>query len=126
MGAARHPKPYKEGKDQVTLPWKRRALEQLARNKAAQMRPENIDQLGKMLDAPKGSFNKLLDLKRSPPQLTSSYAIEISELLGIAPPVIESDDDDPDFARDVLLLRSLNIESRRALMFTAARLEKKR
>ncbi len=124
MGGARHPKPYKDGKkEQVTVPWKRRVLAKIATNKAAGSRPANIDQLAEIVGAKKGGLNRLLDLKKT--QLTSGDAREITRVLGVLPPVVERDEDDPDFARDVLLLRSLDVESRRDLMLTAERLQKK-
>jgi hypothetical protein len=128
MGVARHPKPYKGGKRQVTVPWKRRVLAKLAEHKAATPRraPWNIDQLMERVGAPKGSLNTLLKIDVENPQTASAYTDEISEVLGITPPVLEEDGDDPGFADDVLLLRTLSPESRRALMMTAQRLEKRR
>lgn len=125
MPDARHPKPYKDGKAQVTVPWKRRVLAKIAENKTAKHQPINIDQLALIVKASKGSLNKLLKLDHVPPQLTSAFADEITEVLGILPPVVEDDDDDPDFARDVLLLRSLDADARRDLMLTAGRMPKK-
>lgn len=126
MSGARHPKPYKDGKAQVTVPWKRRVLEKLEKNKKAspQIRPSNIDQLADIVGAKKGSLNRLLDLETD--QLSSSFALEISEVLDVLPPVLEEDGDDPDFARDVTLLRSIDPSARRDLMLTASRLQKKR
>lgn len=124
MSGARHPKPYKDGKAQVTIPWKRRVLDKLAKNKASNARPCNIDQLADIVGAKKGSLNRLLDVEAD--QLSSSFALEVSEVLGILPPVLEEDGDDADFAADVTLLRSIEPTSRRDLMLTAARLQKKR
>lgn len=128
MGA-RHPKPYKGGKDgkkeQVTVPWKKRAIAKLEANKRDKKTPSTPEQLKVAVGAPKGGINKLLDLDRDPPQLTSAYVFAISEKLEILPPVLETEEDDDDFAADVLLLRSLNTEARRELMITAGRLPKK-
>lgn len=127
MGEPRQAGDYKkDAKVQVTVPWKRRVLARLARNKDLGLKPANVEQLGKDLAAPKAAMNKLLDLERDPPQLTSSYVKEICELLDVTPPVLEEEGDDPDFAADVLLLRDLDIEARRALMLTAARMPRKR
>lgn len=125
MLGARHPKPYKDGKAQVTVPWKRRVLAKLAENKKAKHRPANIDQLAEIVKASKGSLNKLLKIELQPPQLTSAFAEDITAILRILPPVLEEDDDDPDFAGDVLLLRSLDVGARRDLMLTAERMPKK-
>lgn len=126
MADARHPKTYKEGKSQVTVPWKRRVIAKLEENDKNEAAPANIEQLRKMVKAPKAGLNKLFDLKRDPPQLTSGFVDDITKVLGVLPPVLEDDKDDPDFARDVLLLRSLDVQVRRALMLTAASLPKKR
>jgi hypothetical protein len=123
MGMARHPKPYKKGKAQVTVPWKRRVLAKLAENKKAGLRPSNIDQLAEIVGAKKGGLNRLLDLDKM--QLTSGDADEVTKVLGILPPVLENDGDDPDFARDVLLLRSLEPAARQDMMMIAGRLLKK-
>ncbi len=125
MGVARHPKSYKAGKSQVTVPWKRRVIAKLAGNKKAGAKPANIDQLADLVGAAKGGLNGLLDLDRRPPQFTSADERAITELLKIIPPVLEEDEDDPDFAKDVLLLRALDPDSRRDLMITAARLKRR-
>lgn len=86
-------------------------------------RPWNIEQLRLMVDAKKGSINTLLDLDKE--QLTSTYADDINRVLGIEPPLIEQDGDDEEFIRDVRTLRSLDADSRRALMVAAAKMHKK-
>lgn len=128
MPGARHPKPYKEGpRRQITIPWKKRVEAKLAANKEATPRiePWNIEQLGRLVGAKKAGLNKTFDLKREPQQLTSKYADEICDILGIAPPLIEAESDTEDFIRDVQLLRRLTPEARRDLMLTAQRLLKK-
>jgi hypothetical protein len=125
MNRARHPKEYKKGKSQVTLPWKRRVLSRLAENKRANKTPANREQLNDAVAAPKGSVNGLLDLDRDPPQLTSAYADEISELLQIAPPLLEEDGDDEEFVRDVMFLRTLTRDERRDLLQVASRISKR-
>jgi len=128
MVARRYPKPYKEGpRRQVTIPWKRRVLAQLEKNAQNGHAPANREQLNKLIEAKKGSVNKLLDLDREPPQLTSTYADEITALLKVAPPLVETDEDnDLELARDVQILRSLEPGFRRSLMETAAAGPKKR
>lgn len=126
MAGARHPKPYVEGeKTQVTVPWKRRVLAKLAVNKAMNGSPNSPEQLKDAVGAPKSAINKLLDLKRDPPQLTSTYTDAITRILGVDPPILENEDDDPEFARYVLLLRSLTPAARRALMSAAEGMDKK-
>ncbi len=126
MGKARHPKPYVDAPaKQITVPWKRRVLAKLASNKEAKIRPWNIDQLRLEVDAKKGGLNKTFDLEREPPQLTSKYADQITELLKILPPLVETDEDDEDFVEDVLLLRTLTRGARRDLMALAKRTEKR-
>ena len=122
MAPAKHPKPYKEGKTQVTVPWKKRVLAAIAANKEAKVKPLNIDQLKDIVGAKKGSLNRLLKLDLDPPQLTSAFVSEISNELGVLPPVLEEETDDLEFAAAVLMLRSLDVKARRHLMMTAERL----
>jgi hypothetical protein len=126
MGRARHPKPYKKGKSQITIPWKRRVLAKLAQNKLAKKQPANLEQLKDSVGATKGALNSTFDLEKDPPQLTSAYATDITEMLGIEPPLIEADDDSEDLLRDIKVLRSLTDEARGEMMATARRLPKRR
>ncbi len=127
MGGARHPKPYNEGpRRQVTIPWKRRVLAKLKENREKKIEPANIGQLRGIVGAPKGSLDALLDLEREPQQLTSTYVDEIDAVLGTTPPLVETDEDDEDFARDVQILRTLTRESRRDLMIVAQQMPKKK
>lgn len=123
MGRAKHPKPYKDGRTQITTPWKRRVLAALDRNDKAEREPRNIGQLRTAVGAKKGGLDNTLDLERG--QLTSAYAQEISDVLGIAPPLIEDDEDDEDFVRHVQLLRTLTVDARHDLMVTAQRLPRR-
>lgn len=126
MGGARHPRPYVDRpRRQVTIPWKRRVIAKLAANEKDGKRPFKIEQLKDLVDATKGSLNELFDLEREPQQLTSKYADAINEVLGIAPPLLEADDDDEEFIRDVELLRTLTPETRADLMSLARRMSKK-
>jgi hypothetical protein len=108
------------------MPWKRRVLAKLTKNKETKTRPWNRDQLGEVVEAPKGSMNNLLDVDRDPPQLTSVYADQISIVLGVTPPVLEEDGDDPGFPEAVLLLRQLTPESLAVVVGVAAELNKKK
>jgi hypothetical protein len=126
-GEARHPKTYKDTPaSPVTIPWKRRVLKKLKENEDANVRPCNIDQLKGLIGAAKGSLNKLLDLEREPAQWTTKYLDEITSALGVEPPLLETDDDDPDFVRDVQLLRSLSPDSRVINRLNMERFEKKK
>lgn len=125
MGGARHPKPYIEGKSQVTIPWKRRVIAKLEHNEREGINPFRIEHLKKLVGAPKGSLNTLFKLDKEPPQLTSGYAEAITRILGVTPPLVEQDGDDEQFVRDVLALRELTPDERRDLMSIAARMSKK-
>jgi hypothetical protein len=122
MGRARHPKPYKDGRGQVTIPWKRRVLAKLQKNEDDKKSPANPEQLRNAVGAKKGSMNALLDLGRVPQQLTSVYVSEICEALEILPPLLEQDQDDEEFIRDVMLLRKLTRDERRDVLATAKRI----
>lgn len=127
MPGARHPKPYNDGdRRPITIPWKRRVIAKLADNEKNGIEPKNINQLRLLLKAPKGGMNKMLDLERDPPQMTGTYVDEISERLDIAPPLVETDEDDENFARDVHVLRQLAPEARRELIALASRMASKR
>lgn len=97
-------------------------LAKLEENKRAKKSPANREQLNDAVDAPKGSINNLLNLERSPPQLTSVYVDEICDVLKIAPPLIEADTDDEEFVRDVMLLRKLTRDERRDALRVVERL----
>jgi hypothetical protein len=125
MGGARHPKPYKDGKRQVTIPWKRRVLAKLKDNEKRGHKPAKIEHLRDLIGAPKGGLNTLFKLDKDPPQLTSAYVDEILEVLEIAPPLVEEDADDEQFVRDVELLRRLTDEARRDLMLIARQMPRK-
>lgn len=123
MGRARHPKPYKDGRRQVTVPWKRRVLTKLDENKKTGRTPANREQLNNAVGAPKGVVNKLLDIDND--QMTNAYVDEICEVLQIAPPLIEEDDDDEEFVRDVIFLRTLSRDARRDLVQFAKSMAKR-
>jgi len=126
MGKARHPVRYKEGPSkQITVPWKRRVLSKLAENKTNGKNPANVEQLRIIVKAKKGGLNKTLDLDLDPPRLTSKYADDITAELGIDPPLVETDEDDPGFWNDVRRLRALSAEARSDLMRIAEQLAKK-
>jgi len=125
--AKSEPPKTKKPKTQVTIPWKRRvlaALEANAKHKGPPdpiLRPANREQLMDAVDGSKGQINKLLDLDRDPPQLSAEKdkVEHISRLLGIAPPLVETEEDDDDTAAIVHLIRSLTKEKRTLLMGVA-------
>ena len=125
MGKARHPGPYNEGpRRQITIPWKKRALAKLESNKAAGLTPANQDQLMTMVGAKKGGINSTLKVTGKQ-QFTSTYADDITRILEIDPPLVETEEDDEHFVRYVTILRSLTPQAQHELMRLAATMEKK-
>ena len=133
MGA-RQPRPRrKRPKKQVTVPWKRRVIAQIEQNERDQTatgvvdrkKPANVEQLRKLVGASKKALNRLFDLELDPPQLSNDRVDEITGVLGVAPPLLETEDDDDDLSAVVHVLRRLTKEARRDLMKIAESLPKK-
>jgi hypothetical protein len=98
MGEARHPGPYKE----------------------------SVPDLARLIKPSKPGYKAGLYRALNPDgdQVSSADVDIICEILKIAPPLVESDDDE-DLRRDIDLLRTLTPEARRVLMANARLLPKR-
>jgi hypothetical protein len=127
MGEARHPGPYKEGtRKQMTRKWKLSVLAKLEENENADVKPGSVPDLARLIKPSKPGYKAGLYRALNPDgdQVSSADVDIICEILKIAPPLVESDDDE-DLRRDIDLLRTLTPEARRVLMANARLLPKR-
>lgn len=111
--AAKKPKPYKEGvRKQITYAWKLRVLDKLAENKTKGVRPANLAQLAKEINADKRGIYVTFDLDQD--QNSSAYVDDICRVLGISQPFAETGDDDLESALEYV--RKMDPQKRRAWM----------
>jgi hypothetical protein len=127
MGGARHPKPYVEGKrKQMTIAWKRRVQAKLDENAKAGIKPSTVADLARMLRRGKGADKAGLYRALDPEsdQTASADVDEICHMLGVGPPLVESDEDE-ELQGDLEVIRSLSPDARRELMVIARRMPRK-